>query len=86
MFYVLCALFAEVMTYNVPPIAVLPLPAEDDDLAVLDAKLSSYLYVVHVGNFLAAATGLIHGVPTRQSPESRAIDEMRPHEQEYYEA
>ena len=83
---VLYALSAKDMADNVPPIAVLPLPAEDDDLVVLNAKLSSYLYVVHVGNSIAAATGLIHGVPTREPPESRAIDEMRPHEREYYEA
>ena len=46
------------MAYNVPPIAVLPFPAEDDDLVVLNAKLSSYLYVVHVGNSIAAAQRL----------------------------
>ena len=74
------------MAHHTPPIAVLPLPTEDDDLMTLNAKLSSYLYVVHVGNSIAAATGLIHSVPTHESSESRAIHKMRPHEREYCEA
>ena len=45
------------MGNDVPPIAVLPLPTEEDSLPVLDAKLSSYLYVVHIGTSIDAATG-----------------------------
>ena len=74
------------MVSTIPPIAKLPLPAEDDSVETLDIKLSSYLYVVHTGNSIAAATGSVHGESKRNQPETRAIDGMRPHEREYYEA
>ncbi|KAK0951039.1 hypothetical protein LTS01_025397 [Friedmanniomyces endolithicus] len=65
---------------------LLPLPVEDDSATVLNAKLSSYLDVLHVGHSLAAATGLIHGELKLESPETRAMQGMTPNEKDYYEA
>ncbi|KAK1043518.1 hypothetical protein LTR74_018411 [Friedmanniomyces endolithicus] len=65
---------------------LLPLPVEDDSATVLNAKLSSYLDVLHVGHSLAAATGLIHGELKLESPETRAMQGMTPNERDYYEA
>lgn len=74
------------MMSTIPPIAILPLPAEDDCVGILEIKLSSYLYVLHIGNSIATATSPVHGEPKCSQPETRAIDGMRPHEREYYEA
>lgn len=82
--YVCC--FALDMEATVPPIAVLPLPAEDDSLLVLTTKLSSYLYVVHIGTSIAAATGYVSREVIYDTPESRAISGMTPHERQYFEA
>ena len=74
------------METGVPPIAVLPLPNEGDSLAVLDAKLSSYLYVVHIGTSIDAATGSFVGESKIETPENQAIKGMKPREREYCEA
>jgi hypothetical protein len=70
----------------VPPIAVLPLPTEEDSLAVLDAKLSSYLYVVHIGTSIDAVTGSLVGKTKMEILEDQAINGMKPPEPEYFEA
>ena len=71
------------MEPSLPPLAVLPLPKEHDSLSVLMPKLSSYLYVVHVGRSVAEATGY---EPNNVTAEARATKEMRPHERDYFEA
>ena len=68
-----------------PPIAVLPLPTEDDNLPSLIPKLSSYLYVIHIGRCLAAATGYIATGSHRQIPESRAVSQMTPYQRECFQ-
>src|ERR1700761_8950087 len=67
-----CLYSATSMTHPIPPIAVLPTPSEDDSVSILNVKLSSYLYVLHVGNSIAAATGAIHDELKHESPERRA--------------
>lgn len=74
------------MTSTIPPIAILSLPAPDDNVEVVDVKLSSHLYIVHVGNSIATATGSVYGESECNPAELRAITAMRPHEQENYEA
>ena len=74
------------MGNDVPPIAILPLPTEEDSLPVLDAKLSSYLYVIHIGTSIAAATGGTVDRLNTETPEIRAIHGMKPNEREYFEA
>jgi hypothetical protein len=74
------------MGTSVPPIAVLPLPTEEDSLPVLDIKLSSYLYVVHIGTSINAATGSDVDKSKIETPETRAINGMKPCEREYFEA
>jgi hypothetical protein len=44
------------MGTGLPLIAILPLPTEADSLPVLDIKLSSHLYIVHIGTSIDAAT------------------------------
>jgi hypothetical protein len=80
------SLFALDMETDVPPIAVLPLPTEEDSLAVLDAKLSSYLYVVHISNSIDTATGSLVGGLKMEILENQAINGMKPREREYYQA
>ena len=74
------------METGVPPIAVLPLPNEQDSLAVLDAKMSSYLYVVHIGTSIDAATGSVVGQSEIETPENQAVQGMKPRERDYYDA
>lgn len=74
------------MEPTIPPIAVLPLPSENDSLSVLTTKLSSFLYVIHVGRSVAVATGYVPDKSIKATPESRAVDGMRPHERDYFEA
>ena len=62
------------MGTDVPPLAVLPLPTEEESLPVLDIKLSSYLYVVHIGTSIDAATGgVVHQLKV-EAPETRAMN------------
>ena len=74
------------MGNDVPLIAGLPLPTEEDSLPVLDAKLSSYLYVIHIGTSIDAATGGTVDRLKDATPEIRAINGMKPNEREYFEA
>lgn len=74
------------MTVPIPPIAVLPFPAEDDSISDLDVKLSSYLYALHVGNSISAATGQVHAELKRESSERQAIKGMSPSERDFFEA
>src|ERR1700753_2031959 len=69
------------MGATVPPIAVLPLPTEDDSLPVLMPKLSSYLYVLHIDASIADATGY---KSNNETVETRAINGMRPNERDYF--
>ena len=69
-----------------PPIAVLPLPTEEDSLLVLDIKLSSYLYVVSIGASIDAATGCVIDQPEIETAETRAINGMKPNERVFFEA
>jgi hypothetical protein len=73
------------MEDTVPPIAALALPIEEDILPVLNAKLSSFLYVLHVNRCIAAATRSTFN-ETHETPEARAKRQMKHHEQEYFQA
>ena len=64
-----------------PPIAVLPLPTEDDSLSVLMAKLSLCLYVLHIHALVVDA---ISRMSNNEMAESRAMNGMRPLEREYF--
>ena len=80
------ALLATNMDNAVPPIAISPFPQEDDTLPTLTAKLSSYLYVLHIGYSMAAATGSVHRRCNTAQIGAIAISAMRPHEKDYYAA
>ena len=68
------------MEAGLSPIAILPLPTEEDSLLVLDTKLSSYLYVVSIGASIDAATGRMVQKPNIEEAEIRAINGMKPKE------
>ena len=74
------------METDLPPVAVLPLPTEEDSLLVLDTKLSSYLYVVSIGASIDAATGRAVDQPKTEEAEIRAINGMKPNEREFFAA
>ena len=74
------------MESAVPPMAALALPADVDTLAVLTTKLSSYLYVLHVKQNLAAATRSTFDEIVDHTPEARARVQMTPHELDYFKA
>lgn len=71
------------MKATVLPIAVLPLPTEDDSLSVLVLQLSLYLEVLHIHASVADTTG---HKSNNKTVETRAMYGMRPHKQEYFMA
>ena len=72
------------MRSNIPPIAVLLPPSENDSLSVLTVKLSSFIYVVHAGHSIAAATGFLPSRSDGSSSEFVAVEGMAPQERECY--
>ena len=77
-------LFGYGMDSQVPPIAALALPTDEDTLPVLSVKLSSFLYVLHVNRCIATATRSTSYKVHDQAPEARARSQMTHHEQEYF--
>ena len=72
------------MEAGLSPMAILPLPTEDDSLLVLDTKLSSYLYVVSIGASIDTATGRIVNQLNIKEAEIRAINGMKPTKREFF--
>ena len=73
------------MEDTVPPIAAFALPTEEDLLPVLNAKLSSYLYVLHLNHCIAPATRSTFST-MHKTPEAQAKRQVTHHEQEYFQA
>lgn len=64
----------------------LPLPTPSDSLETLSVKLSSYAHVLSLDRSLAAATSYRALPGNKPDAESRAKNEMRPEEREFFEA